>query len=196
MKTVLLIVAFKGYQPVEYGHTREVLEKAGIKVAVGSTELGTAQAAPSKKHAQVCDDPGCTKTAAQYPAYEQVKVDVSIDAIKPENYDGIFLIGGPGALEYLDNPVVYGVMQKSTQLSKVIGAICISPRILAKAGLLQGKKATGWDDDGELRGVFKKNSVARVNKPVVVDGNIITADGPRAAAEFGQAIANKLLEKN
>jgi|GEM_PF-5214415 len=31
-KTVLLIVAYHGYQPVEYGVTRKVLEEAGITV--------------------------------------------------------------------------------------------------------------------------------------------------------------------
>lgn len=188
MKTVLLIIAFKGYQPVEYGHTREVLEKAGIKVVVGSTELGTAQALPSKKHAHVCDDPGCTKIAAQYPAYAQVNVDVLVSAANPEEYDGVFLIGGPGALEFLDNEIVYALMRKAAKTGKIVGAICISPRILAKAGLLQEKKATGWDGDNKLAGVFKEYKVMRVKKPVVVDGKIITADGPGAAIAFGEAI--------
>ena len=69
------------------------------------------------------------------------------------------------------------------------GAICVSPRILAKAGVLHGKRATGWDEDGKLKYVFEKRDVVYEYAPVVTDGRIVTADGPASAKEFGEAIA-------
>ena len=45
-------------------------------------------------------------------------------------------------------------MQQAYKAGKIVGAICYSPRILAKAGILKDKKATGWNDDHELEATF------------------------------------------
>lgn len=185
-KTVLLIVAYQDYQPIEYGHTRKTLEQAGITVKVASNKAGTAQAA-------ACKNEKCESEVERHAEYAHAPVDVSLENVDATEYDGIFIIGGGGAIEYLDNAVVYKIMQKIAQLQKPFGAICVSPRILAHAGLLNGKKATGWDGDHELDGVFNKHSVQRVPEGCVTDGNIITADGPRSAGAFGKAII-KLLQ--
>jgi protease I len=85
-------------------------------------------------------------------------------------------------------------MKEADNANKIIGAICYSPRILAKAGLLKGKKATGWNDDNELEGIFNNYGVTYMPSHVVVDGSVITADGPMAATEFAQVIINKLQQ--
>lgn len=165
--TVLLLVAGHGYQPVEYGTPKQILESSGIVVKTISNTMGTALATDGSK----------------------TDVDFTIDQINDiTNYAGLFIIGGGGALENLDNPQVYKLVQKFAHASKPFGAICISPRILAKAGVLTGKKATGWDEDHELDMIFAQHDVNYVHKPVVTDGNIVTATGPRAAQEFGKAI--------
>jgi putative intracellular protease/amidase len=58
---------------------------------------------------------------------------------------------------------------------------------------LQGKKATGWNGDGELGGILSDSGAEFVDKPVVVDGNIVTGNGPSAAKEWGEAIVKMLL---
>lgn len=165
-KTVVLIIASNGYQPVEYGRTKETIEKAGIAVITASDALGIAISSGDKT----------------------AQVDMLVQKIDPEKYAGIFIIGGPGALEHLDNMSTHDVMRKAAQLSKPYGAICISPRILAKIGLLKGKKATGWDADQELSKIFGANGVTLVPNDVVVDGTVVTAAGPVAAQKFGEAI--------
>lgn len=192
LKTVLLIIASEGYQPVEYGHTRQVLEQAGFKVLVASNIAGTAHAKPGAEHAKACDDLHCGKIASEYTRYSTAHVDVTLTDVNPEQYDGIFIIGGPGAMEYLDNKVCYTIMQKIAQRGKPFGAICISPRILAHAGLLEGKRATGWNGDKKLDAFFKAYKVLYTKKPVEVDGNLITAEGPNAALIFGKAIVTCL----
>lgn len=165
--TVLLLIAHQGYQPIEYGTPKQILESAGIVVKTVSNTAGTAVATDGSK----------------------TNVDFTIDQINDiTNYAGLFLIGGGGALENLDNPHVYKLVQKFAHAHKPFGAICISPRILAKAGVLTGKKATGWDEDHELDKIFAQHGVTYEHKPVVTDGNIVTATGPRAAQEFGKAI--------
>lgn len=171
-KTIVLVVASKGYQPIEYRVPKEVLEKAGIKVITASNESGPAIASKDNERAQV---------------------DMLIKNVNPAAYDGVFIIGGPGALEHLDNQDTYNFMQKTAQLHKPFGAICISPRILAHAGLLKHKKATGWDGDNQLADFFAKHNVVYEKKDVVVDGSIVTATGPSAAEQFGQAIVRLLM---
>lgn len=175
---ILLIIASEGYQPIEYGSTRHVLEKSGCKVLVASNASGIAHASSSTPK-----------------KYAKVHVDLVLNDIDVDDFDGIFIVGGPGALDMLNNKITYQIMQQAAQKSKLIGAICISPRILAHAGLLHGKKATGWDEDHELAAVLKKAGATYVKNPVVVDGNIITATGPQAAEAFGAAIVNSLKQR-
>lgn len=176
MITVLLIIASQGYQSQEYGSTRQELENAGIKVVVASDIKGIAHASQANSE------------------FSTANVDLQIAEINVQDYDGIFLIGGPGALTCLDNQSVYQVMQSMAARKKSFGAICLSPRILAHAGLLQEKNATGWNGDNALPDIFKKYKVNYTAKPVVVDGNIITADGPQSAQAFGQAIIKVLQQ--
>lgn len=175
MKAIVLVIASLNYQPTEYGVTKEVIEKAGITVVTASDKLGTAfsrveiPSSPLNKH-------------------ESASVDLLIENIDPVIYDGVFLVGGGGAMSHLDTPSMHAIIRKVAELGKPFGAICISPRILAKAGVLSNKKATGWDGDHNLATTFSTYGAVRVQQDVVVDNNIVTADGPAAAQKFGQAI--------
>lgn len=169
---IVLIVAAVGFQPIEYQHTKEALEAGGLTVITASDGSGTAKASDGT----------------------QIPVDFTLADINLKQYDGIFLIGGPGALEHLDNKTVIKLFQKATKRNLPRGAICISPRILAKAGILTGFHATGWSDDHKLAGIFAEHGVtAELTKPVVTDGRVVTATGPRAATQFGQAIVKVVL---
>jgi len=172
-KKVILIVAYEGYQPVEYGTPKRLLEEAGFTVITASNASGTA----------IASDKSTTK------------VDLKVDEIKPNKYEGIFFIGGPGAMENLDNEASYVVARKAVELNKPLGAICVSTRILAKAGVLKGREATGWNGDDEMVGIYEKHGVTVNPKDVVVDGNIITTSGPVAAQSFGEAIITLLQEQ-
>ena len=196
MLTVLLIIAYQGYQPLEYGVTRKVLESAGIVVKVASNQLGKASSCTNNNQGKTCDDPYCQQMAMEYPNFVKAHVDVVIDEVNPHDYDGIFLVGGPGALEFLDNKKVYSIIQTMHELQRPLGAICISPRILAHAGVLTNKNATCWNGDGKVDALFKKYGVRRSFDHVVVDGTIITADGPQAAEEFGKAIVALVSKKH
>jgi protease I len=166
MKKVALIIAQKGYQPVEYGVPKEILTNAGIEVVTVANEIGTAIAKDGS----------------------ETEVEMTIDQVKASDFDGVFIIGGGGAMEYLNNEVVHELVRSFTESEKAYGAICISPRILAEAGVLKGKKATGWNKDDALAGILEKSGATLVVAPCVVDGNLVTADGPDSAEEFGRTI--------
>ena len=143
-KNIVLLIAHEGYQPIEYGVTREILASdLNINVITASDEAGTALAKDSSSST----------------------VDMTVEQINPTTIDGLFIIGGPGALTYLDKTQVYTLLQQMMALKKPYGAICIASRILAAAGVLAGKKATGWDGDNELADIFKTHAVTYVKQP-------------------------------
>lgn len=171
MAKILFLVAQEGFQTKEYGDARVALERAGHTVLVASTEKGIA-----------------TSNVG-----EVIPVDIAIRDARASDYDGIFAIGGSGALRYLDNSETKELFRGAVMNQKFYGAICISPRILAGAGVLSGKRATGWNDDGKLKDIFDAHEVTLAREPVVVDGRVITANGPMSAEAFGYAIARAFL---
>ncbi|MCX7905687.1 MAG: DJ-1/PfpI family protein [Elusimicrobiales bacterium] len=165
MKKAAFFIAFKGFRDEEYSEPKKILEENNIKVTTVSTSKGKAE--------------GKFKM--------MVDVDLTIDEIKPNDYDILVLIGGPGALEYLDNPQVRKIFLDFYNNQKPVAAICISPVILAHAGILKNKKATVWPDGKDE---LIKSGALYTGNPVEVDSKIITANGPQAAKDF----ANKIVE--
>lgn len=174
-KKVALIIASKGYQPVEYGIPKTILEQSDYQVVTISDKLGLAHA-----------NNGCS-----------TPVDVLLADADAKDYAGIFFIGGPGAMDCLDNEMSYELIQDAMQAHMPLGAICVAPRILARAGALEGMNATGWDDHEveTLADVFNEHGVTLIDQDVVVDDQIVTAVGPKAAKEFGETIL-ALLKNN
>jgi len=171
IKDVALVIARNGFSAEEYFDTREVLRKGGIGVVTVSGEPGQAIAHDERV----------------------ASVDLTIGEVNPADYAGIFLIGGPGAMEWLNIKTVYEMMRKGAAAGILWGAICISPRILYYAGLLEGRTITGWDGDKLLKKKCPDSNV--VGGGVAVDGSLITAEGPSSAKDFGNAILKKLQDK-
>lgn len=168
-KTILLVIAGEGFNHIEYGNTRKALDEAGVQVAVASDALEEAIGKDGSR----------------------VRVDVPISAGDMKAYDAVYLIGGPGALDHLDKEPIHTFLKNWQKTGKPYGAICIAPRILAHAGLLAGKKATGWNEDGELSDVLDAAGATYVPEAVVQDEHVITADGPASATAFGNAIVKQ-----
>lgn len=170
---ILFIIASDQYNATEYSVPKQIVIDAGFIVVTASDKSGEA----------VATDQSTTE------------VDITLEKVVPSNYLGIFFVGGTGALEHLDNTVSYKIIQQALQHNIAIGAICVSTRILAQANALINKSATGWNDDNQLETIYKEYHVQYVNKPVVIDDNIITAVGPSAAKEFGEKIVQILQRK-
>jgi len=169
---VLFVVASVDYQPVEYAVPKKLLEQAGFKVTTASNQMGQALATDGT------------------PA----EVDLLVADAQITDYDGVFFVGGSGSLEHLDNQASYKLISAMVQARKPVGAICLATRILAQAGVLRGKRATGWNGDNALPALYKELEIQYDPKDVVVDDGIITATGPNAAREYGEQIIALLQE--
>lgn len=167
-KKVVMIIASDKFRDEELQKPQSILEKEGVKVTVASSVVNK----------EVTGMLG----AKAMPT-------MNFKDINPKDWDGIVFVGGMGASEYWDNPKAHEIARKAVENKKVLGAICIAPVTLANAGVLEGKKATAWQDvDGKL----KAKGINYTGNPVEVDGKIITGNGPAAAEEFGNALVKAL----
>ena len=119
----------------------------------------------------------------------KVTPSLLLSEVKVEDFDAIIFVGGSGSSVYFDNAKALNLAKEFNAAGKTVAAICIAPSILANAGLLEGKQATAFEDQ---KGNLKAKGATFTGNAVTVDGSIITANGPQAAKEFGQAIAQAL----
>lgn len=101
--------------------------------------------------------------------------------------DWLILPGGmPGSTNLAAFAPVCELLKTHAADGGNVAAICAAPSVvLAPLGVLKGKNATcypGFED------ACKKNGAKMKDAPVVVDGNIITANGPASALLFALAI--------
>jgi protease I len=170
-KKAVMLIAFRDFRDEEYFVTKEILEKAGIEIKTASNKMGRA----------IGKFGGDTE------------VDLLVSQINVSDFDAIIFVGGPGCLDALDNEESYRIAREAVSQNKVLAAICISPVILARAGVLRGKRATVWNDFVKSQAkILKREGAIFEDKPVVVDGKIVTANGPEAAKDFGEAILSLL----
>ncbi|NLZ69947.1 MAG: DJ-1/PfpI family protein [Clostridiaceae bacterium] len=104
----------------------------------------------------------------------------------------IVLPGGmPGSTNLRDDERVIKLLQKTAAAGKYIAAICAAPIVLARAGLIEGKRLTSYPGFAEqLPGAIY------VEDAVCQDDRLITARGPALALPFAFKIIEVLCGKN
>lgn len=112
----------------------------------------------------------------------------------PDSYSALFIVGGNGSPYHLwPDKNLEKVVRKFDIAEKIIGAICLAPVVLAKAGVIKGKSVTSWSDDTAIDELIKNGAIFKPD-PIVVDGRIITANGPLAASGFGEKLTKMILK--
>ncbi len=175
MKKALFMLASRDFRDEEYFVPREILTERGFKVKVAGDVKGSAIGA----------DGG------------EVKIEFSLDEVSVDDFDTIIFVGGPGCLRFLDNDLSYRIAREVASKGMVLAAICIAPVILAKAGILDGRDATVWIGpmDRSAIGILESHGAKYKSEGVVVDGNIVTADGPGSAAAFAEAVDSEVKKR-
>lgn len=116
--------------------------------------------------------------------------DSTLDEALKREFDMVVLPGGlPGADHLNDDPRIIRLLQRLAAAGKYTCAICAAPRALARAGLLEGRRATSYPgtlDRMEIPGMIY------TAEAVTVDGAIITGRGPGSAMEFALTLIETL----
>jgi len=121
----------------------------------------------------------------------QLLPDITLDEALVEDYDMVVLPGGmPGAQHLREDARIIALIQKMAAAGRYTAAICAAPTVLAAAGVLSGKTATGYP------GFLEKMHLTDVTlstDAVVRDGKVITSRGPGTAMDFALDLVEILV---
>lgn len=159
-----------GFEEVEAMTPIDYLKRAGVEVTI----VGVGTSVPRGSHGV------------------SVMSDISEDMFYPDdNIEAILLPGGsPGHINLSKSEAVRRAIRLGYgETDVLIGAICAAPTILAKEGLLNGKKATCYPDMTDQLGD------SYVDQDVVVDLPFVTGRSAGVAQQFALELVEQLRGK-
>ncbi|CAE8636394.1 unnamed protein product [Polarella glacialis] len=121
----------------------------------------------------------------------KIVADCSIEDCAGKEWDAIVCPGGmPGAEHLRDSPALIELLKEQSKRSKVTAAMCASPAVVFSTHGLLPETATCYPNPK-----FKAMVPGWQEAQVVVDGHIITSQGPGTSLHFALKIVEKLFGK-
>lgn len=174
-RKIAIVIAPENFRDEEFTIPHAHFASKGIKSVVASTRKGE------------CRGSGGTKAEAS----------LSLDEVRAADFGAVFFVGGPGTPVVRASNESIRIAREFAAAGKTVSAICWAPTILAKAGVLAGKRATVWFGHDPEYGmdtgkVLERFGASYTGEPVTIDGIFITADGPRSARVLAEEIEKRL----
>ena len=170
MTKMVLVPVADGSEDLEAVTLIDVLRRAGAEVVVASVKASELQICAARGTRIIADKliGDCANTA----------------------WDLIALPGGiPGAENLAADATLSQLLEKQQAEKRLIGAICAAPaQVLGVKGMLDGRKATCHPNFHKTISCGEVDVEARV----VVDGHIVTSQGPGTALDFALALVEQL----
>ena len=109
-----------------------------------------------------------------------VVCDILIDELDSSDMTMLVLPGGPGHVDLDSSEKVHALIRHAHENDIYIAAICASPSIIGKMGLLKDKQYTCFPgfEEKVVGGTY-------TGEKAVLDGKILTGRGAGAASDFG-----------
>lgn len=169
MKRVLMLLA-NGVEPLEMAAFTDVIGWADL---LGDDPVELTHAGLRRR---IVTTFGLTIT----PSYLLRDLDTN-------SFDALAIPGGfePAGFyeEALSEPFL-AVIREFVGAGKIVASVCVASVCLGTAGVLRGRNATTYHQEGGRRKKQLLETGANfVDRPVVVDGRIITSTGPGTATE-------------
>ena len=170
----IAILATDGFEQVELIEPKKALEDAGATTEIISPGSGEIKGWNFR-------DWG-----------DKVKVDKTLDQVRPANYDALVLPGGVINPDHLRmEPKAVSFVKEFAESGKPVAAICHGPWTLVEAGVVQGRKMTSWPS---LKTDLKNAGANWVDEQAVIDGNFITSRKPDDLPAFNQKIIEMVAD--
>lgn len=161
---ILMVIAPKDFSDPEYQAVRNNLENLGAAVKVASIQ----------------------KLAARGVAGAEVMVDLRISEVNMDDFRGAVFIGGPGMGLISGDESLHDLARKFYHSEKIVGSVGLATLVLARSGLLAGRKATG---SSETQGELEHRGAKFTAETITIDGRFVTAENESSALLFSQKIS-------
>ncbi|MGH9716851.1 MAG: type 1 glutamine amidotransferase domain-containing protein [Candidatus Acidiferrales bacterium] len=169
----IAILATDGFEQVELTEPRKALDDAGAQTSVVS--------AKSK---------GDEIRGWKFKEWgDRVKVDVSLDEARPDDFDALLLPGGvmnPDKLRMETKAVAF--VKAFFDARKPVAAICHGPWMIVEAGAARGRKIASWPS---IKTDLRNAGAEWVDSEAVVDGNLVSARKPDDIPAFNRAMLER-----
>lgn len=120
-----------------------------------------------------------------------VVADVSIEECKDKTYDCIALPGGmPGAERLRDCATLTAMLKEHHASGRLTSAVCASPAVVFDTHGLLPAAATCYPAPA-----FKEKVSGWSDAAAVVDGNVVTSQGPGTSLQFALKLVEILFDK-
>lgn len=119
----------------------------------------------------------------------EIEANMVVSEAKPDSYDAMVIPGGRSPAGLRKHPEAVDLVREFFETGKPVAAICHGPHMLAAAGLLKGKTITGYY---KIKEEMLQADANFVDKPVVIDANLITSRQPGDLEDFDAAIERAL----
>ena len=182
------MLGFSGYNKENSLIHREekIMKRTAILFAEGYEEVEALTVVDLLRRAKIGCDIVAVDDGVEVTGSHGIRVgaDKTLSQLVMEEYDGLILPGGlRGVNNLAADERVIDMLRRFAAAGRLTAAICAGPTVLAKAGLLQGRKACcypGMED--QLTGAVACTDA------VVADGSIITSRGLGTAIPFALAL--------
>ena len=170
---------------------------------------------PSRKKVAILIDDGYEDSEFIYPYYRLIEAGMTVDIVaekkmvyrgkhgttakatesihglESRDYDAVYVPGGYAPERLRREPEMVAFVRSLYEEGKALCAVCHGPSLLASAGILKGKKVTGYHS---IKDDLKNAGAYYADKPVEQDENIITARDPKSLPAM-MTLFLPLLEK-
>ncbi len=181
MSKKILIVTDDAGESLEIYYAKHRFLEAGYTPAIAATKV-------KRLHGVIHDFSPDWNTYIEKPGY-LIQSDITFDRVKVRDYEAVMLIGGRAPEFLRHNPTLIKIVQEFNRQKKWIFSICHGIQILIAAGLVQGRKLTCYEN---VRLELEFGGGTWINRPSVVDGNIISSQTWESHPEFYRHIFQKL----
>ena len=164
-KRVLVPLA-QGCEELEAVTIIDLLRRAGIEVVVAGLDGGVVTGSRGTR----------------------ILPDMPLDQAMEQEFDMIALPGGlPGSDHLASDSRITQLVRSMNESGRFVSAVCAAPKVLARSGVLHGKRATAYP------GVLQSEQHPAISvKPVVRDGQVITSRSAGTAMDFALELIEAL----
>lgn len=112
--------------------------------------------------------------------------DGDLAGARIDGYSGVVFVGGEGALELAGNADAQRLAREAAAAGKMIGAWGHATAVLARAGVVRGRRVTG---EPEVRAEAERAGAKWTGRQLERDGTLVTASDEAVGMRFGKTLA-------